>query len=68
MTEREEMEAAIAEGVKWSEHEHTPRPCCVHAILDALESAGWTPTRKQPEHYAIADRADHGGRIGAEDQ
>ncbi len=32
----ESVEAAIAEGVLWREHDHRPRPCCTKAMLDAI--------------------------------
>lgn len=33
------IENVIAGGVLWREHDHTPRPCCIGAILAALTAA-----------------------------
>lgn len=33
------LEPEIASRVRWAEHDHTPRPCCIEAIVDAVLAA-----------------------------
>ncbi len=53
----ESVEAAIAEGVLWREHDHRPRPCCTKAMLDAIPD-GWAKWNGEWVQMFQADRGD----------